>query len=199
MKKTTAGGAFSLRRPPYERKMEMNKILLAAAVVLGVTASVFAADGDCGPVVSEPLPIAGSVCPAPVEVPAVCAAPVAPVCPAPATPAPVCAASSEPEVYYEVPVQKKIFVDEAYTVEVKRTKVEKEVRTKLIKPNSPRLARVATGNRMDMRIHKDVHREKRYLKPVKVTYTEPVTKTRKIPVVVEETTLVPATKMRGRR
>lgn len=166
----------------------MKKYMLAVALLLSV-AGAAAGNDSCGAVVSTPVV---EVCPPP-----------APVCtPAPAdcaAPAQV-AVSRDPEVYYEVPVMKKVKAQEVYTVNEKRTKVEMEVKTKIVKPNSPRLVRTARGGSgsRPMKVHKDLPREKTYLKPMKTVYEVPVTKTRDITIDVEEKTLVPASKMNMR-
>ena len=150
----------------------MKKLFLASVLFLAGSAA-FAAD-ECA-VVSTP------VCD---PMPSVCSAP---------------AAGELENVYYEVPVRKKIVLDEVYTVEEKRTKIEKEVRTKTINPNSPRVARVVKGNTATVKLHRDLHREETYIQPVKVVYTVPVTKTRKVTAEVEEMELIPASKMHRRR
>ena len=150
----------------------MKKLLIASMLFLASSAAAFAA--ECA-VVSTPI-----------------CEPTPPVCSAPV-------AGELENVYYEVPVRKKIMVEEVYTAEEKRTRIDNEVRTKLIKPNSPRVARVVQGNTATVKLHKDLHREKTYIKPVRVVYTEPVTRTRKVVAEVEEMELIPASQMHRRR
>lgn len=164
----------------------MKKYMLVVALLLSV-AGFSAANDACGTVVSTPV----QTCPPPAPVctpaPAACAAPAQ------------AAVSRDPEVYYEVPVTKKVKAQEVYTVNEKRTKVEMEVKTRLTKPNAPRIVRSAKNpNGRPMKVHKDLPREQTYLKPLKTVYEVPVTKTREITIEVEEKTLVPASKMRFR-
>lgn len=164
----------------------MKKTILAVIFSLVASGAVFANDDDA-PLVSEPLAVAGpgQSCPPPPPMDS-CPAPVAPACPAPAK-AP--AVYKVEEVYHAVPFKKKILVDEEYTVNVTRVESAKEVKKKLIKPNSPRLARVA--KKADpVVVHKDVHHEVTYLKPIKIKTVEPVTRTRKVVHEVEDHRLV---------
>lgn len=89
------------------------------------------------------------------------------------------------------PVKKKVWVEEEYTVEETRTAVQEELRTKIIKPKAPRLAKVKSVYGASIIVHKDLPREKTYTKKVKVKYTEPVTKKRKVAQEVEEYEMVP--------
>lgn len=176
----------------------------------------------CAPV-AAPAPAAPRVncAPAVPRDPCVPAIPRDPCAPAPAAPAPtepdVCgpdgtllqpaaamtAVASAPdgrstEAYRMVPVRKKVWVEEEYTVNETRTEVEQELRTKVIKPNSPRLARVKTAYGVNLETYRERPREKTYVKPVKVKYSVPVTKTRKVAKEIEEYQMVSEKRARRR-
>lgn len=110
-------------------------------------------------------------------------------------PAPVCAPPAE-EVYYVVPVTKKVMVDEVYETTETRTRDEIEIHTKTVKARSPRLVRIANRGGPVLGVSFDKDREVEYEKKVQTKYTVPVTKTRKVAMEVVEETLVPQSKMR---
>lgn len=169
----------------------MKKSILAAMLLFAVSVSVFAADEE--PVISEPI-IAittergscSSLSPATIPV---VSTPISSTCaPAPTT----CqTTTSAPEVFYQVPVKKKVWAEEQYTVNEKHVEHAKEVITKIIEPNRPRAARVAKKTGSPVVAYKDPHHEKTYLKPIKIETIVPVTKTRKVAVEIEEQTLIP--------
>jgi hypothetical protein len=108
------------------------------------------------------------------------------------TTAPVCTtATPAPEVFYEVPVTKRAWADETYVVNEKRVEHAKEVVTKVVKPNRPRAARVAKKQGSPVVAHKDVHKEKKILKPIKIETIVPVERTRKVAVEYQEMQLIP--------
>lgn len=151
----------------------MKTYVLAATLVFAFAAAAFACDET--PTVSTPLP--GS-----------CSA------------TPVCTtATAAPEVYYEVPVTKRAWAEETYTVDEKRVEHAKEVIKKVVKPNRPRAARVARKEGSPLVVHKDVHKEKTVLKPIKIETIVPVTRTRKVAVEYQEMELIPEKEYLRRR
>lgn len=176
-----------VNEPTYmKRNYTMKRLAFLAVLLLSVPGLAMAND-EAAPVVSEPLAVAteGGACPAP-----------APVC----DPKPeVCATSSE-EIYHLVPKKKKVYETETYTVDQKQSRTEKQYYSKTIRGNSARLVRTARNHgRPAIEVYKDPDREKTYTKNVKVEYTVPVVKTRKIAKEVEEYELVPERKSRFRR
>lgn len=147
----------------------------------------------CAPV---PEPACASLRPAaePVCAPDASGPAVVAVAAAPSRQPVVVAPVEEPLVM--VPVKKKVWVEEEYTVEETRTAYQEELRTKVIKPKAPRLAKVKSVYGASLIVHKDKPREKTYTKKVKVKYTEPVTKTRKVAKEIEEYQMVPQRRAR---
>lgn len=167
----------------------MKKLLLAAALVIGVSGATFAAE-DSAPVVSEPLAVSapGEACP-----------PAPPVC----APKPVCEESRT------VPVRRQVIEEEKYTEDVTRTAYTMEERTrqakrkirvmtektvryvdaKKVRPCSgkaPRISRklakkVVPTTKLETEVY-----EENYTVRVPVTYTEPVEKTRKVIKYVDD-------------
>lgn len=194
----------------------MKKLLLTALFVAMVCGIAAAADSNPSLLINTPLP-APVPCAAPVE--PVCA-PAPPVCPppapapAPACPAPavanVCAPREEIKV---VPVKRKVYVDEVYTVNEKRTEMVDEIRTRtatrkvpvivpvtkaevklsVVEPcsgNAPRLSRqikkkVVPVTKMETETYTETYTAK-----VKQTTEVPVVKTRRVSKTVDEVQLV---------
>lgn len=146
------------------------------------------------PVCAPPPP----ACPPPPPAPVVCEAPAAPVCaPAPQACPPaaprsaVAAAAPAPREeripsYRVVPVKRKVYEEESYTVQEKRTQEHEEIRTKTIKPKAPRLARVMRPEGVELAVIRDKPKVVPYKATVRTEYTVPVTKTRTVAREVEE-------------
>lgn len=173
------------------RAAEAMPSLLCDAATLKAPTQTAAA--DCPP---APCP------PAPCPPEPVCAPAPAPACPPP--PAPTCAAAPAAQTreaqttYHIVPVKRKVYEEETYTVNETRTQTIDEVRTKVIKAKAPRLARVNRGGEITLAKVKDSDRVEPYVKRVKQQYTVPVTRTRKVAKEIEEYEVRAQRRMFGR-
>ncbi len=210
----------------------MQKMLLTLVLAAAVCGAAPAADSN-PPLLCDagaPAP-AGGACPPPPPVcpppPPVCAPPP-PVCP---PPPPVCAPKPEVCKVIEVPVKtcvnevrtvtvkKKVWDEECYTAEEKRTEVVNEVRTRTARRqvpvtvakevseakivtvkdpgygSVPRLARGVNRKIVPVTRMQTEEYEETYLQPVRHTVSVPVVKTRKVAREVEEvqTITVPVT------
>ena len=157
---------------------------------------------------SEPVVAAApAVCPPPPPMcpppPPPACEPPPPACPPPApvkqarAPKPKAAAVQEacpaPEVaaYKVVAKKRRSYQDEAYVVEEKRVAESTEVRARAGQTHSPRLARMVRSNNATVRPYKPVPYVETYEAKVRVEYTEPVVKTRRVAVDYEELVVVP--------
>lgn len=196
---------------------DANPPLLCDSDTLKAPTVTASAAGVCAPAPVCPTP--APVCP---PAPPVCEAKPAPVCAAPAK-TEVCRTVEVPvrRVVNEVkvvPVKKKVYEEECYTVEEKRVQVVDEIRSRVaqrkvkvpttkvvsdvalekVQPcegRSPRLARVVYNKTVPTTVTVTEQYDETYTVPVRTTYSVPVTKTRKVAREVEElkTVNVPVT------
>lgn len=192
-------------------------LVSASAAVAADSMPPLLADSDT---LKAPTKTAVPVCEAPPPVavcepaPPVCEAP-APVVACPA-PAPVAACPAPRGVVHEVvavPTKTRVVVEECYVDNVRRTGTANEVRTRTARKtvevvdtkmvSEAKIVEVASVSGKSIRLARGVTRsivpttrkevqeyEETYIQPVRFTYTEPVTKTRKVTTYVDDVKLV---------
>ena len=161
-------------------------------------APLAAADNEPAPQVAvaacePPPPVCPPPPPAACEPPPPACPPPAPVKQARAPKAVVQEACPAPEVaaYKVVAKKRRTYQDEAYVVEEKRVSETTEVRARAGQTHSPRLARMVRKNNATIAPYKPVPYVETYEAKVRVEYTEPVVRTRKVAVDYEELVVVP--------
>lgn len=194
-------------------------VLLASlsAAVAADSMPPLLADSD---MLKSPTKVGVGACEAPPSVavrepaPPVCAAPP-PVAACPAPP-PVAACPAPRDVVHEVvavPTKKRVVVEECYVDNVRRTGTANEVRTRTARKtvevvdtkmvSEAKIVEVASVSGKSVRLARGVTRsivpttrkevqeyQETYIQPVRFTYTEPVTKTRKVTAYVDDVKLV---------